>query len=193
MICTQLVDPLGIYKIFFLIEYTACAKYLEIQESLVLDLKILMYRNIDKIEKLKKIKEDSDREAASMLQQLKTLSKSRDSMQRELVELKEVRDATLEVTEAMDIPERDGDEPLTLAGRLRKVPGAFERYVSTITRHYVGHVLGLVKTYWPSTRLDALGQGARADCTDDQFRQHLAETSRVADQIVESLNKAESA
>lgn len=55
---------------------TACAKYLEIQESLVLDLKILMYRNADEIEKLKKIKEDSDREAATMLQQLKTLIKS---------------------------------------------------------------------------------------------------------------------
>ena len=113
-------------------------------------------------------------------------------MHRELVGLREVRDATLEVAEAMDIPERDGDEPLTLAGRLHKVPGAFERFVSTITRKYVGHVLGQVKTYWPSTHLDALGQGARADCTDDQFHQYLAETSRVADQIVESLNKAES-
>ena len=106
-----------------------------------------MYRNADEIEKLKKIKEDSDWDVATVLQQLKTLSESRDSMQRELVELREVRDATLEVAEAMDIPERDGDEPLTLAGRLRKVPGDFERYVSTITRQYVGHVLGLVKTY----------------------------------------------
>jgi len=159
---------------------------------LVLDLKILMYRNVDEIEKLKKIKEDSDREAASMLQQLKTLSESRDSMQRELVELRDVRDAALEVAEAMDIPGRDGDEPLTLAGRLRKVPGAFERFVSTITRQYVGHVLGLMKSYWPSTRLDALGQGAKADCTKDQFCQYLVETSGVADQIVETLGKAES-
>ena len=92
-----------------------------------------------------------------MLQQLKTLSESRDSMQRELVELKEVRDAALEVAEAMDISVRDGDEPLTLAGRLLKVLGAFERFVSTITRQYVGHVLGLMKSYWPTTRLDALG------------------------------------
>ena len=113
-------------------------------------------------------------------------------MHQELVQLREVRDATLEVAEAMEIPERDGDEPLTLAGRLRKVPRAFERFVSTITRQYVGHVLGLVKSYWPATRLDTLGRGAKADCTDDQFRQYLAETSRVADQIVESLNKAES-
>jgi len=192
LICTRLVDLLGVYKIFFLIEYTACAKSLEIQESLVLDLKILMYRNADEIEKLKKIKEDSDREAASMLQQLKTLSESRDSMQRELVELREVRDAALEVAEAMDIPQEDGDEPLTLAGRLRRVPGAFERFVSDITRQYVGHVLGLVKSYWPTTRLDALGQGAKADCTEDQFREYLAETSGVADQIVEALSRAES-
>ena len=60
-------------RFLFLIEYTACAKSLEIQESFVLDLKILMYQNADEIEKLKKIKEDFDRETASMLQQLKTL------------------------------------------------------------------------------------------------------------------------
>ena len=113
-------------------------------------------------------------------------------MHRELVGLREVKDAALEVAEAMDIPERDGDELLTLVGRHCKVPGAFERYVSTITRQYVGHVLGLVKTYWPSTRLDVLGQGAQADCTDDQFRQYVEETSVVANQTVESLNKSDS-
>ena len=111
-------------------------------------------------------------------------------MHRELVELKEVKDAALEIAEAMDIPVRDGDEPLTLAEGLRKVPGAFERFVSTITRQYMGHILGLVKSYWPTTRLDALGQGAKADCTEEKFHQYLTETSRVADQIIESLSKA---
>src|SRR6185312_5657614 len=127
-----------------------------------------------------------------MLQQLKMLSESRDSMLRELVELREVRDAALEVAEAMDIPQEDGDESLTLVGRLHRVPGAFERFVTEVTRQYIGHVLGLVKSYWPTTRLDALGQGAKADCMEDQFHQYLAETSRVADQIVEALSRAES-
>ena len=108
------------------------------------------------------------------------------------MELREVKDVALEVAEAMDIPVRDGDEPLTLAGRLHKVLGAFERFVSTITRQYMGHVLGLVKSYWPTTHLDTLGQGAKANCTKDKFRQYLAETSRVADQIIESLSKVES-
>ena len=92
----------------------------------------------------------------------------------------------------MEIPEGNEDEPLSLAGKLRKVPEAFERYVSTTIRQYVGHVLGLVKSYWPTTRLDALGKGAKADCTDEQFHQYLEETSEIANQIVESLNKPES-
>ena len=72
------------------------------------------------------------------------------------------------------------------------MPGAFERFVSDITRQYVGHMLGLVKSYWPTTHLDALGQGAKSDCTEDQFCEYLAETFGVADQIVEALSRAES-
>ena len=113
-------------------------------------------------------------------------------MQREFVTLQEVRDAAQEIAEAMDIPEGNEDEPLSLAGKLRKVPEAFERYVSTTTRQYVGHVLGLVKSYWLTTRLDALGKGAKADCTEEQFGQYLEETAVVANQIVESLSKPES-
>ena len=110
---------------------------------MVLDLKILMYQNTNEIEKLKKIKADSDQEAASCLQQLKNLSESRDLMQQEL---EEHRDAAQDVAGLVEIPEGNEDEPLTLAGRLRKVPESFERFVSTTTRQYMGHVLGLVKS-----------------------------------------------
>ena len=54
------------------------------------------------------------------------------------VQLRQVRDAAQEVAEIMAIPEVNEDEPLTLAGKLRKVPESFERYVSTTTRQYVG-------------------------------------------------------
>ena len=113
-------------------------------------------------------------------------------MQQELVELRRVRDAAQDVAEIVEIPEGNEDEPFTLAGKLRKVPESFERYVSTTTRQYVGHVLGLVKSYWPQTPLDALGKGAKSDCTDEQFNQYLQETSVVADQIVETLNMPDS-
>ena len=149
-----------------------------------------MYQNADEIEKLKKIKEDSDREMVIVLQQLKDLSESRDLMQRELEELRDLKDAAQGVVNLVEIPEGNEDVPLTLVGRLRKVPESFERYVSTTTRQYVGHVLGLVKSYWPRTPLDPLGEGAKADCSDDQFGQYLEETSTIADRIVETLNKS---
>ena len=103
-----------------------------------------MYQNADEIEKLKRTKADSDQEMVTMLQQLKTLLESRDSMQ---WELKELRDAAQNVAGLMEIPEGNEDEPLTLAGKLRKVPESFEKFVSATTRQYVGHVLGLVKSY----------------------------------------------
>jgi len=106
-----------------------------------------MYQNADEIEKLKKINEDSDQDMAGALKQLKELSESQDSMQRELVALREIRDVAQEVAEAMEIPEGNEDELLMLAGRLRKIPESFERYISTTTRQYVGHVLEFVKSY----------------------------------------------
>ena len=111
-----------------------------------------MYQKVDEIEKLKKIKADSDQEMATALQQLKDLSESRDLMQREIEELRELKDAAQAVSDVVEIP-----EPLTLAGRLRKVHECFESYVSATTRQYIGHVLGLVKSYWPRTPLDPLG------------------------------------
>ena len=65
---------------FPIIKYTACSKSLKIEESLVLDLKILMYRNADEIEKFKKIKADSDQEVTTALKQLRDLLESRDLM-----------------------------------------------------------------------------------------------------------------
>ena len=126
----------------------------------------------------------------TILKQLKELSKSRDLMQQELEELRDLKDTDQGVANLVEIPEGNEDESLTLAGRLRKVPESFERYVSTTTRQYVGHVLWLVKSYWPCTPLDPLGEGAKADWSDDQFGQYLEETSSVADKIVESLNKS---
>ena len=98
-----------------------------------------MYRNVDEIEKLRRIKADSNKEMATALQQLKDLSESRDSMQWELEELRELKVAAQAVADIVEIPEGNEDEPLMLAGRLRKIPESFQRYVTTTTRQYVGH------------------------------------------------------
>ena len=88
------------------------------------------------------------------------------------------------------IPEDDAEAPLSLAGKLRKVPQCFLQYVLVTTRQYVCHVPGLVKSYWPQTPLDPLGEGVKSYCSDEQFDKYLFEVSPVADRIVDSLRNA---
>ena len=97
-----------------------------------------MYQNTDEIEKLKRIKANSDKEMATALQKLKELSESKDLVQQELEELKVAAQA---VADIMEIRKGNADEPLMLAGKLQKVPECFQQYVSMITRQYVGHIL----------------------------------------------------
>ena len=126
---------------------------------------------------------------ATALQKLKELSESKDTLQQELEELKVAARAMVDIVE---IQEGNADEPLTLVGKLQKVPECFLQYVSMTTQQYVGHALGLVKSYWSHTPLDLLGEGAKADCSNDQFDQYLEETLPIADRIVDILSKASS-
>ena len=94
------------------------------------------------------------------------------------------------MVDVVEIPEDNAEEPLSLAGKLQKVPQCFLQYVSVATRQYVSHVLRLVKSYWPQIPLDQLAEGARSDCRDDQFEQYLTEISPIADMIVDGLSRA---
>ena len=149
----------------------------------MLDLKLLITETQMRLPN----KADSDKELHAALKQVKDLSESDTALKQELEELKVAAQAVVDVVE---IPEDNAEEPLSLAGKLQKVPQCFLQYVSVTTRQYVSHVLGLVKSYWPQTPLDPLGEGAKSDCSDDQFDQYLTEISPIADRIVDNLGSA---
>ena len=86
-------------RVFLLIEYTVLTKSLKIEESLVLDLKILIYQSADEIEKIKKIKADSNKVILEAMQKLKDLSEFRDLVQQELEELKVAAQAVADIME----------------------------------------------------------------------------------------------
>jgi hypothetical protein len=130
---------------------------------------------------------DSDKELHAALKQAKDLSESNTALKQEPDELKVAARAVVDIVE---IPEDNADELFSLAGKLQKVTQCFLQYVSVTTRQYVSHVLGLVKSYWPQTPLDPLGEGARSDYSDDQFDQYLTEISPIAYRIVDSLSSA---
>ena len=76
---------------------------------MVLDFKLLMYRRADEIEKLLKIKADSDKQLLEMLQQVKNLLDLNTALQQELNELKVAAQA---VVDMVDVAEEDAEAPL---------------------------------------------------------------------------------
>lgn len=86
---------------------------------MVLDLKLLMYRHTNEIEKLQKIKADSDKQLVKMLQQVKNLLDSNIALQQELDQLKVAAQA---VVNMVDVLEENAEAPLTQVEQFRKVP-----------------------------------------------------------------------
>jgi len=66
---------------------------------MVLNLKLLLYRHADEIEKLWKIKADFDAQLLDMLQQVKGLSESNIALRQELDELKVAAKAVVDLVD----------------------------------------------------------------------------------------------
>jgi hypothetical protein len=46
-----------------------------------------------------------------------------------------------------------------LLEHLREAPQKIASYISEITKTYVAHVLGLVKSFWPKAKVESLADG----------------------------------
>lgn len=50
----------------------------------------------------------------------------------------------------------------------------------TTTKTYVAHILGLVKSFWPTSNLSPLADGMAADCSKEKFAEYVEEVGPVA-------------
>jgi hypothetical protein len=144
----------------------------------------MLNHRADEVEKLRKVSADMEHQFVDCLQQINTLGEEKEQRQKELDDLKT---AAQELVEMVD-PREDGaeDEP-PLLDRLRGAPQKILNFVTEAATTYVGHALGLIKSFWPKARLEVLAGGAAADCTDENFREYLLEVRPVAEKIVENM------
>jgi peptidoglycan hydrolase CwlO-like protein len=63
-------------------------KVLTYKEELLTDVKNMLYRRTDDVERLQKVITDTEQQLASCLQQIKTLGEEKEQRQKELVDLK---------------------------------------------------------------------------------------------------------
>jgi hypothetical protein len=144
----------------------------------------MLNRHADEVERLQKVIANTEKQFVDCLQQIKTLGEEKEKHQKELEELKA---AAQEVVEMVDPREDNSEGEPPLVDRLRVAPQRILDFVTKAAATYVGHALGLVRSYWPRARLEVLAGGVAADCTDERFREYLVEARPVAEKIVENM------
>ena len=95
--------------------------------------------------------------------------------------------ATAQVIVDMVDPQEEGaSSSKSFVERMEETPRKILDYLSSTTKNYVAHLLGIVKSYWPHVDLAPLTSIA-ADCSDEDFLWYRDEAEPLTEEIVKSL------
>jgi hypothetical protein len=147
------------------------------KEELLTNVKNLLYRHIDDVERLQKVIGNTERQFVDGLQRIKTLGE----------ELEDLRGAARELVDVVDPPEEGGANPRPLLEWLREAPKKVFTFLSEAPITCVSNALAIVKSFLPNAQLEIFAQGMAADCTEDQFDRYLLEAQPVSKCIVQSV------
>jgi hypothetical protein len=151
---------------------------------LLTDVKNILYRRTDEVERLQKVIGDTERQFVDCLRQVKTLGE-KDEQQRK--ELEELRGAAQELVDMVDPPEEGDASPRPLLECLREAPKKVLKFLSEAPVACVSNALAYVKSFVPTAQLSIFAQGMAADCPDERFKEYLQEAQPVAEQIVHNV------
>jgi hypothetical protein len=156
---------------------TELRRILMSKEELLTDMKNLLYRRTDDVERLQKVIGDTKQQFVDSLQRIKTLGE----------ELEGLRGAAQELVDMVDPPEEGEANPRPLLERLREAPKKVMKFLSEAPVTCVNNALAIVKSFLPSAQLEIFAQGMAANCTEDQFDRYLLEAQPVSERIVQSV------
>jgi hypothetical protein len=126
-------------------------KIIKYKEELLTDVKNMLYRRTDDVERLQKVIGDTERQFVDCLQQIKTLGE-RDEQQR--MELEDLRGAAQELVDMVNPPEEGEASSRPLLERLREAPKKVLKFLSEAPVACVSNALAYVKSFLPNARLD---------------------------------------
>ena len=104
------------------------------------DLTNVMYRQTDAVEKLSKIKADSDKQMVRDMTQIKELAQ-------------QLADLEVAAKVVVDMVEDEGAGEKSLLERLCEAPQRLSSFFSETSREYLAHALALVKSFSPLRKL----------------------------------------
>jgi hypothetical protein len=161
-------------------------KILTYKEELLTDVKNMLYRRTDDVERLQKVIADTEQQFTGSLQQIKTLSEKDEQRQKELEDL---RGAAQELVDMVDLPEESEAGERPLLERLRGAPQKVVKFLSEAPVACVSHALAFVKSFVPEAQLETFAQGVAVECTEDQFTEYLQKARPIVEHIVENVQQ----
>jgi hypothetical protein len=159
-------------------------KILTYKEELLTDVKNVLYRRTDDVEKLQKVIADIEQQFADCLRQVKTLGEKDEQRQKELEDL---RRAAQELVNMVNPPEEGETSEQNLLERLLGAPWKVASFLTEAPAACVSHALAFVKSFWLKAQLEMFAQGVATECTKEQFNEYLQEAQPIAEQIVKSV------
>ena len=90
----------------------------------------------------------------------------------------------------VDMVEDEGAGEKSLLERLREASQRISSFFSDISRDYLAHSLGLVKSFLPSANLPHIGDGVAIGCSEEKFSEYVAEMKPIADKVISGLEPA---
>ena len=148
------------------------------------DLKNIMYRHADAVEKLAKIKTDTDKQMISDMKQIRDLVADRDQKAQQLADLEAAAQVVVEMVEEEEASGK------SLLVRLCEVPQRLSSFFSDTSRDYLAHALGLVKFFLPSANLSPIGDGVAVGCSEERFSEYVAKMKPITDRVISGLEPA---
>ena len=142
--------------LMFFLSLTELKSLLLKTNELVTDLKNIMYRHADAVEKLTKIEADTDMQMIGDMKQIRELSQ-------------QLADLEVAAKVVIDMVEDEGAGEKSLLERLREAPQRLSSFFSETSREYLAHALVLVKSFLPSTNLSLIGDGVAVGCSEEKF------------------------
>ena len=75
----------------------------------------------------------------------------------------------------------------SLVERLEEAPKKFFEVMMAISKNYLTHMIGVVKSYLPQFNLAPIAKGIAPDCSNEKFQDYCKESAVITEEILRNL------
>ena len=85
--------------------------------------------------------------------------------------------------------EEESSSRKSLVEHQEEAPKKFFDVMTSTSKNYLTHMIGIVKSYCPQHNLAPISKGIAADCSDEEFQSYCKESEVIAKEILKNLAK----